>query len=224
MPTICIGLDLSLVSTGISVYETSSNRYTLYGFAQRVREYGFKYHKGTTSIILLPPVPNSPTTTNEERYEHIRHHIVDTIMFPFTDVTDVVVGIEGYAFGASSGSSYKLQELGGVIKHSIWTHYPQWEQTIIPPTRWKKTIIGNGRATKVDVIDYVSTHGPQVPLMDLLGLVVSKNGDIPCPAQDLADAVCIALSIQTVPAQTTSVQKKHKKRKRDVSVSSKSLL
>jgi Holliday junction resolvasome RuvABC endonuclease subunit len=222
--TIYIGMDLSLVSPGISVYETCSDRYVLYGFAQRVRERGFKWDNGTTSIVLLPAIPNSPTTVNEQRYEHIRHHIVDTIMSPYKDITDVVVGFEGYAFGAtSSGSSYKLQELGGILKHSIWTQYPQWSQYIIPPTQWKKVTIGHGRASKKDVVDYVFTHAPKVPLLDILGLVVSKNGDIPCPAQDLADAACLSFSL-SLPSVITKVpkvpkvpkvQKKRKKRKRD---------
>jgi Holliday junction resolvasome RuvABC endonuclease subunit len=215
--TICIGLDLSMISPGVSVYDTSSGQYTLYGFVQRVRERGFTRTHGQASIVLLPSIPNTPSTTNEARYEHIRYHIVETILSPFKGISDVVVGIEGYAFGTKgSGSSYKLQELGGVLKHSIRTQYPLWRQDIIPPTRWKKTTLGNGRASKADIVEYVRTQGPEVPLMELLGLVASKNGDIPCPAQDLADAACISLSV-SLPC-TSPEHGKHKKRKRDVPV------
>jgi Holliday junction resolvasome RuvABC endonuclease subunit len=211
--TIHIGLDLSLVSPGICVFDTATGIWSLYGFAQRVRENRFSVKTDSVSIVLLPAIPNvTGTTTNEQRYEHIRHHIVDQILAPFSTYDDVVIGIECYAFGAkNSGSSYKLQELGGVIKHSIWRTYPRWRQEIIPPSQWKKKTLGKGHATKKDVVAYVQAHGPCVSLFDILGLVPTKNGDIPCPVQDLADAACICLST-TLPTTITN----SKKRRRDV--------
>jgi Holliday junction resolvasome RuvABC endonuclease subunit len=211
--TIHVGLDLSLISPGIAILNTTTGFWSLFAFTQRVREHKFNYQGTTASITLLPAIPNFPLTTNEERYEHIRRHIVDIILDPYIKETtaDVVIGIECYAFGAkNSGSSYKLQELGGVLKHSLWQKAPHWRREIIPPTQWKKKTMDNGRATKADVVAYVETHGPYIPLLDVLGLVPTKNGDIPCPVQDLADAVCICLST-TLP--TTPLVKKKRKRK-----------
>ena len=208
--TIYVGLDLSLVSPGVAIYDGISEVWLLYGFAQRIRERGLTKRLQNTTIHILPAIPNSPTTTNEERYEHIRHQIIDTILSPYANETDVLIGIESYAFGTrNSGSSYKLQELGGVVKHSIWKHYPLWRRESIPPTKWTKHTLGNGRSTKADVIEYVRTNGPRVPLLDLLGLVPTQKGEIPCPAQDLADAACICLSF--VPTITPG----DKKRRRD---------
>jgi len=137
--SIYIGIDLSLVSPGVAVYVHATNQWILYGFAQRAREQSMTRRHHNTSLIMLPPIPAVSTATNEGRYEHIRHYIVDVIMGHYTDATCVTVGIESYAFGArNSGSSYKLQELGGVVKHSIWKTYPHWTQTMIPPTLWKK--------------------------------------------------------------------------------------
>ena len=197
--TICFGLDLSLISPGVAVYDTKNGTWSMFGFAQRIRENGVTKRHQEATIVLLPAIPNSPTTTNEERYEHIRHHIIDIIMAPYVHETDVVVGIECYAFGAkNSGNSYKLQELGGVLKHGVWKAYPHWKQQIIPPSQWKKKTVGNGRATKAEVVEYVRTNGPHTPLMSLLGLSPAKNGDIPCPIQDMADAACLCLST-TIP-------------------------
>jgi Holliday junction resolvasome RuvABC endonuclease subunit len=196
--TIYMGLDLSLVSPGVSIYTTQNEEWILYGFSQRVREHALLKQKGKTSIHLLPSIPNLPGTTNEERYEHIRYHIIETIMSRYQEEMEVIIGIESYAFGAkNAGSSYKLQELGGILKHGIWKRYPQWRQVTIPPTKWKKQTVGNGRATKSEIVDYVRVHGPCVPILDLLGLSVSKSGMIPCPAQDLADAACICLSMMS---------------------------
>ena len=210
--TIHIGLDLSLVSPGVCILDTHTGLWSLYGFAQRVREQRFTALLDSgTSVILLPSIPG---TSNEERYEHIRHHIVDKIMATYATVSDVIVGIECYAFGAkNSGNSYKLQELGGVIKHSIWRTYPHWRRDIIPPSQWKKKVLGKGNAVKAEVVAYVEAHGPCVSLFDLLGLVPAKNGNIPCPVQDIADAICICLST-TLPTTTT----KSKKRRRHVEI------
>jgi Holliday junction resolvasome RuvABC endonuclease subunit len=191
--TVLIGLDLSLTSSGICVHDTVLNTWRLYGFAQRKREIGFS----TDLVTLFPPVPPS-SVCNEERYEHIRHHIMKTILEPLSTDLDsrlVRVLIESYAFAATgSGHSYKLQELGGVIKHAIWKLCPDWTVEVVPPTSWKKAALGMGRATKHDVVQHVVSHGPCVSLLDVLSLDVTKTGGIPCPVQDLADATCLVLS------------------------------
>ena len=204
--TIYVGLDLSLVSPGVAVHNTADQSWALYGFAQRVREADFAVQENLTQVHLFPTIPAG--TTNECRYEHIRRHIVDSVLANLRG--SVVVGIECYAFGAkNSGSSYKLQELGGIIKHSIWRQFPQWRQVHIPPSQWKKTVLGSGRATKADAVDHVEHTGPTISLLSSLQLRASKNGDIPCPAQDLADAACIVLCLQ----QPMVEQKRKRKRK-----------
>jgi hypothetical protein len=192
--TILIGLDLSLTSSGICVHDTLTKSWHLYGFAQRRREVGFH----TDLITMLPSVPPS-SVCNEARYEHIRHHILDTIMgsvsVSVSEPVDVRVIIESYAFSATgSAHSYKLQELGGVIKHAIWKTYPKWVVDIVPPTSWKKATVGMGRATKDDVVQYIASHGPCICLLREMNLERTKSGGIPCPVQDLADATCIVLS------------------------------
>ena len=192
---IYVGLDLSLTSPGIAIHDTERDAWCLYGFAQRVREDGLERQCGSTTIRLLPRIPVA-SVSNEERYEHIRRYIVDEILSAYCSNSSVVVGIEFYAFGAkNAGSSYKLQELGGIVKHSLWKTYPGWRQHIIPPGQWKKRTVGNGRATKTDALHHIQVHGPSVSLLSVLGLSLTSSGTVPCPAQDLADAACIALSL-----------------------------
>jgi hypothetical protein len=193
---VVVGLDLSLTSPGVAIYDTCTKLWSLYGFAQRVRE---QQQSLAPPICLLPPIP-AGTRSNEERYEYIRRHIVDDILSRYADEAEVLVGIEAYAFGAKgAGHSYKLQELGGVLKHSLWVRFPGWTQVLIPPTKWKKSTTGNGRATKLEVVEYVAANGPCLPLVAMLGTPLGRNGAVPSPAQDLADAVCIVLSLLTSP-------------------------
>ena len=187
---VVVGLDLSLTSPGIAIYH--NGKWSLYGFAQRVRE---QKQPVIPPICLFPPIPTQ-TSTNEERYEYIRRHIVDDVLSQYADEEEVLVGIESYAFGAKGAAhAYKLQELGGVVKHSLWVRFPRWTQILIPPTKWKKCTVGNGRATKLDVVEYVGRNGPCLPLVAMLGTALGKHGEVPSPAQDLADAVCIVLTL-----------------------------
>ena len=51
-----------------------------------------------------------------------------------------------------------------------------------------------GNATKLDVLLYVREQEPCIDLLNILDLELNKKGDVPCPAQDIADAICIVKS------------------------------
>jgi Holliday junction resolvasome RuvABC endonuclease subunit len=191
---IFIGLDLSLSSPGIAVYHSDRDKWLLYAFSQRKSENKMEVNEDAFQLHMFPKIP-SAAESNEIRYEFIRHYIIDVIMMMYKEEPDVRVIIESYAFGAkNAGSSYKLQELGGVIKHSIHSTFPTWERITVTPSSWKKSTIGIGNATKQQVVEYVKTHGPCADLLTLLSVHVSKNGSVPCPVQDISDSICIAMS------------------------------
>jgi hypothetical protein len=206
-----IGLDISLKSPGMAIYESAYKKWSLYGFAQVKRQIGQTYQTDAVYIELLPPIPNIVgVTPNESRYEHIRHYFVDKILIAFLNSNHVTVAVENYAFSArNSGSAYKLQELGGVLKHSIWCRFPSWKLIMVPPSRWKKLTVGCGNATKVQTVDYVRTVGPSLCLLSVLGYsIISSRVAIPCPVQDMADAACICLSIDAITVDSVSLKRK----------------
>ena len=59
--------------------------------------------------------------------------------------TDLYVVMEGYSYG-SIGRTFELGELGGMIKMLLNKHGIPY--SIVPPTVWKKEIIGKGNANK----------------------------------------------------------------------------
>lgn len=194
---ILIGLDLSLTSPGISVYDTEQDNWSLYGFPQRKSEMGMYISSQNVELSLFPNmIPPPQKCSNEERYEYIRKCIIQDIMMKYKDVpTSVVVLIESYAFGAkNAGSSYKLQELGGIIKHSIYTHFPTWTRIIVTPGSWKKKTVGIGNATKGQVLEYVKSNGPCIDLLDVFSVAIKPGGCVPCPIQDISDSICIIWS------------------------------
>jgi crossover junction endodeoxyribonuclease RuvC len=58
-----------------------------------------------------------------------------------------LIVIEGYAFGVGKGSSLAdLAELGGIIKHDLYT--TGYRMIVVPPARLKKFVTGKGNAKK----------------------------------------------------------------------------
>lgn len=191
-------MDISLTSPGTAVYCTTTDTWKLYGFPQRKSEMNMHTVEGNVEISLFSSMIPSAASCNEERYEVIRSNIMNKIMNLYRDTEDVTVVFESYAFGAKhAGNSYKLQELGGVLKHAIYTTFPTWNMVVVTPGAWKKQSVGIGNATKKQVVDYIKTNGPCIDLLRVCSVSKPTFKDpnrIPCPVQDISDAICIVLS------------------------------
>ena len=218
MQQIYCGIDLSLCSPAVAV--RTHERIYVYFFQQRQRECNFKYISTELQITSLPPIPASNPNvnlniSNHERYMYISKNIVSAISehIVISDTYDnITINIEDYAFAgrATSGNSYKLQELGGIVKMSLIKEFPGCTLNSIAISSWKKSVVGFGHAQKIDILKYVDTEY-SINLLKLLFFnynITPKN--VPTPVQDIADVICIATAIKIqVPKKTT------KKRKRD---------
>ena len=116
-----IGLDLSLTSTGVAVYDED------------------------TDCITTDVIKTCNKHTDTERYYTILHRISNYF------ISKNVFFIEGYSFGSFSKSSSmsKLIELGGIIKYDLWLKGVPYIK--VPPTTLKKFITGKGNAKKEDI-------------------------------------------------------------------------
>ncbi len=180
-----VGLDMSLTSPGIAVFGRRTQFWNLYAFAQRKREIGMKRNINSNARIeLFGRIPSSDTASDAERYKFIVDHIIQIIP------EDSIVLIEGYAFvnRAIAGSNFKLHELGGFLKVKLLEKKITNVHSIVSSC-WKKAAIGKGNATKNEVVDCVLNKDPFIDLMKLFQLEPTVNGEIPCPVQDLADAI-----------------------------------
>ena len=123
---IVIGLDLSLTSTGAVVLGPGEEQ----GSGE-----GDPY---TESLVIKSKYKG------EARLEHLREQIMALVGL---NQPDLIV-IEGYAFGRPNAMA-PIAELGGVVKHSLYTH--GWPFILVPPTRAKKFACGKGNAKKDEV-------------------------------------------------------------------------
>lgn len=116
-----LGLDLSLSSTGFCTVDMPS---------------------GETSYGVIK------TALSEDIYG--RYAYILSAVTKLLFVNSVVL-IEDYSFGSfqNSSSVTKLAELGGIIKHSLYNKGT--EMYLIPPTKVKKFLCGNGKAKKEDM-------------------------------------------------------------------------
>ncbi len=189
---VIVGLDMSLASPGIAVFFQQECKWELFAFAQKVREAGFfKQLTPNVTMRLLTAIPSAQKASNVVRYKHIVDHIMKFCLLPH-DVS--LVNLEAYAFPKHeiAGHTFKLHELGGVLKLAL--HCANIHNVVtIPPNQWKSIVLGKGkgRATKLDVVNHVKTAFPYVDLMASNDYKLNEKGEVPCPVQDIADAICL---------------------------------
>jgi Holliday junction resolvasome RuvABC endonuclease subunit len=196
-----VGLDLSLRSPGFAVYDRITEHWDLHGFVQNKKmPVGTRYTDNCT-VHLLPPIPKNCADTDV--YTYILRHLTIQILDRLKD-QDVLFILEGYAFSKHNNGTYKLHELGGVVKTAL--SQMKFRQKVYPPTYWKKLITGKGNCSKQDVFNHISqslNSGPN--LQALFGLDLSKVANVPHPIEDMSDAVGLVLA-SLVESKTTSMK------------------
>jgi hypothetical protein len=183
--TIVVGLDLSLVSPGVCIYV--GNVYKLFYFSQRKRGEAHRNCVDRVSVTMLGPIPG-PEYDDTERYYYIASliTIVITDAVPEHATSCVEVYIEHYAFSKSSAHSFKLHELGGVVKLHVVAGVPRPCRYQTPGTyggyrQLEKRMCGDGNASKQDVCTCIGDVYPMVDLLSMCGLHLTSTGVLPNP-------------------------------------------
>lgn len=214
---VVVGLDLSLCSPGLAMYCCGGQRtsWTLACIAQRKREHKLDAVSLSDNVTLMVKPPLTGTETSDVvRYLHIENVLKTLMSTPVanghvvTDDDDVTFVIENYAYAAANqGHSYKLHELGGVIKTYIHRCWPKATVVILSPGTWKKFFVGNGHATKHNVLTSVNALFGGIDIMHVFGLAMGPNDAVPTPVQDLCDAVGLVQAV-TMPLTITKNRKR----------------
>jgi Holliday junction resolvasome RuvABC endonuclease subunit len=195
MVTYTFGLDMSVTSPAMSMYNATTSQLEMVCFAQRKREAGLTVRGDNWSVRALEECAKG--AIDVVRYKHIiDNFIVNMLAFCNGDCKGSIVRIEQYAFGSSGAHVFKLQELGGCLKLAL---YEAGFLTIelIAIGSWKKRFTGKGNATKSEVYNAMVVIHKLPALLPHFQLLLSKNGDPPSPVNDICDAVGI-MGIHTV--------------------------
>jgi hypothetical protein len=205
----CVGLDLSFNSPGCAIYDRVTNRWYIAAFAQKAREdIGFYFATQNAEVWLLDVLPE--TSSDVVTYVHIEKHLMHFILTHIPAECrehHTEIQVEAYAFAApsESGWNYKLHESTGIILRALYVERFLHVSRVVSGA-WKRTVLANGKATKLDVVHFVATNarGPRINMLQILGYdetTLSLNDKneyvIPTPTQDLADACAICMFIFT---------------------------
>jgi len=149
---ISIGLDLSINSTGVCVYDSDSHTSIYYIIGSKFTHKALDSAKPDNLILLpcekLQVVQGEPYEKRENTKTHNIYKIVEQVRWIINKYKPEVVGIEGISFGSTgSAALIDLSGLNYMIRMMLMeagVHYIY----IISPTQNKKYATGNGQAEK----------------------------------------------------------------------------
>lgn len=135
---IYVGLDLSLTASGMVSMSSTGEL-----IGSKTFGYGLKRDSSGERKI--------------KRLLHITNEVCAFIKSTIASDPDVMVVIEGYAYGAR-GSQNDLAELQGAVKTQIYLMF-SLVPVIIPVTKARKLVFGRGRVSKDEVLEGLSEIG-----------------------------------------------------------------
>lgn len=190
-----VGLDVSFRSPGMCIYDVRNDMWHLFGFAQLLREVGFRHRERNVTIELLPIIPHADV----HAHLHVEAHFFAVLNRLITkeDRDDTKVAIEMYVrVPGHENDDWKLHEIGGIIKRQLEVSGFHDVHSVYPAT-WQSHFLIK---TKLDAVHVISKIGPMIDVLMLLGydelkLPVDKKGRkvVPTPVQDLADSTGLAM-------------------------------
>ena len=116
-----------------------------------------------------------------------------------TELKDVYIAMEDYAFGAFARGIFENAEICGILKNYLYCH--KINLRLIDPLSIKKWATGNGHCLKKEMSLVARSEGFDIP--DKLVKVVKKSvkkvevEDFDGPGTDLADAYFLAQMLRT---------------------------
>ena len=124
---VVVGVDLSLTSPGICVGRSRIN-YQCESFQ--------------------PPGPNK-FPSHQHRCNYIAEEIIKKIQPWTSPLSNLLIVMEDYAFGAS-GHTFAIAENGGILKYKLLHELglPPASLVVVSPGQLKKYVSGNGNASK----------------------------------------------------------------------------
>lgn len=152
---ITIGLDLSMTSTGVTIYDVDNNTSSYYIICNKITNKSLKYLQ---SLDFITPIclekricdKNADSIQKESCKTFNIYNIVSQLELIVKRHRPEIACIEGVSFG-SSGSVVDLAGLNYAVRIMLLNNGVK-EVKVIPPTQNKKLATGNGSADKTLMI------------------------------------------------------------------------
>lgn len=170
------GIDFSLTSTGITIYNNGYKFYAVSkGFPKKFETF---VNLCLTDCIVLPK--------SDENFSYSINW-VENIMNILVINNVKSVALEGYSYSSTSSSFTKIAEVTGLLKYMLTIN--NIEFTIVQPTSVKK-LAGNGRYNKSDMFQAFLNNvlnDDELIKTDFYIYVKDKNSNVK-PIEDVIDS------------------------------------
>ena len=194
----------------VVVVEDESSKWAFMAFAQRKSDMSVC----TDNRITIYPKYKNDIRFDIERYVYVNDSILEYINTQRktneVHIENIKIFIEGYAFKTiGTGSSYKLHELGGILRYSLFKFgiLPSSISTLYS-TQWKACNVGVS-ASKFDTLCHVKSIED---IASIFSNTSCSEKKVPNPLQDVADAIGITLaSLCLSEPEEKSTELSHKK-------------
>jgi Holliday junction resolvasome RuvABC endonuclease subunit len=151
-PLCVVGIDYSISSPAICIHfgDTWHISNCEFHFFQSLKKHeDFIVHGLDTNKFVSYPsqLKDDKIFSQTEKYDFISDWAINTFISE-AHSSDIIVFLEGYAFGASKGSlPYNIAENTGLLKYKLFTH--NIPVTTVQPTTVKKYATSKGNASKI---------------------------------------------------------------------------
>lgn len=173
--TIVAGIDWSMTSPGICIYNTKDKL----KFANCQLFFYNDKPKFEKSFENVHGFKQKPYECQEERYNNLSEWAMNILhKFGVKSVT-----MEGYAMGASKGLVFNIAENGGLLKHKMWL--AGIEVQCPAPSAVKKHFTTKGNANKLAMYEALKAS-EGIDVVDLFVGITTKPED--SPVSDVVDA------------------------------------
>ena len=177
--TVLAGIDYSMTSPALCVFDTEKGRYCF----ENVDVY-FRSNLARFELFKEGNVNgenHKPFKCDMDRYDDISDWAVSIL-----DGAGVEkVFLEGYSFG-STGKVFHIAENTAILKYNLWDLNIDIE--ILAPTTVKKFATGSGRASKENMYEKFCEENPSVGLRESL---TPRSSNVINPVNDIVDAYYI---------------------------------
>jgi Holliday junction resolvasome RuvABC endonuclease subunit len=186
---VILGIDLSLNHAGYVMLDGDSGRLLDYAFLSDVKkDVRFDERHGFHLDVKKRDGEDRDCFTARRMARNIE--IFEYILWDHfelsTQIQEVYCCIEGYAYNIQNTKAiYQIAEWTGYVKNCL---YGRAKLRTYDPALMKRFSVGNGKATKKDMVEGFFKDNPKIELV----LKQDKHGEYDGPGTDVADAYFLA--------------------------------
>lgn len=202
--SIIVGIDFSVLSTGMCIKNDLKNDYRFIWFPRIKSD---KYPISKKRLKELPGeieiVPYDIGDINDLDYQekqilHLKssNDLVEKIYLNLINLLvehqeDIEVRLEGFSYGSSGQSMLDLVLYQGLLRHKIWKN-PRFNLKFVTPSTLKKSFTGKGNAGKTLMVEsFINKKIKNKTVFSLKNSLDIKQKNLK-PYDDLIDAFALA--------------------------------